>query len=61
MYLLLWNMRLGHEHAGLHFWLNSISVHAAKAPILIVGTHLDLVRLADNGAANVKLLKSGRV
>ncbi|KAH9524593.1 hypothetical protein Btru_027277, partial [Bulinus truncatus] len=41
IYLLLWNIRLGHEHAGLQFWLNSISVHAPKAPIFVVGTHLD--------------------
>ncbi|XP_069138297.1 uncharacterized protein [Argopecten irradians] len=41
VYLLLWNIRLGHEHAGLNFWLNSISVHAPKAPIFVVGTHTD--------------------
>ncbi|XP_050400370.2 uncharacterized protein LOC126817438 [Patella vulgata] len=43
VYLLLWNIRLGHEHAGLDFWLSSISVHAPKAPIFIVGTHADQV------------------
>ncbi|XP_013415785.1 uncharacterized protein LOC106177527 isoform X2 [Lingula anatina] len=43
VYLLLWNIRQGHEHAGLDFWLNSIAVHAPKAPILVVGTHLDEV------------------
>ncbi|XP_013397728.1 probable serine/threonine-protein kinase pats1 [Lingula anatina] len=43
VYLLLWNIRQGHEHAGLDFWLNSIAVHAPKAPILVVGTHLDQV------------------
>ncbi|XP_059176566.1 uncharacterized protein LOC131956160 [Physella acuta] len=41
VYLLLWNIRLGHEHAGLQFWLSSVSVHAPKAPIFVVGTHLD--------------------
>ncbi|XP_060066669.1 uncharacterized protein LOC132546957 [Ylistrum balloti] len=41
VYLLLWNIRLGHEHAGLNFWLNSITVHAPKAPIFVVGTHMD--------------------
>ncbi|XP_069136652.1 uncharacterized protein [Argopecten irradians] len=41
VYLLLWNIRLGHEHAGLNFWLNSITVHAPKAPIFVVGTHTD--------------------
>ncbi|XP_055863720.1 uncharacterized protein LOC106053574 [Biomphalaria glabrata] len=41
IYFLLWNIRLGHEHAGLQFWLNSISVHAPKAPIFVIGTHLD--------------------
>ncbi|XP_046562629.1 LOW QUALITY PROTEIN: uncharacterized protein LOC124271531 [Haliotis rubra] len=43
IYMLLWNIRLGHEHAGLDFWLNSISVHAPKAPIFVVGTHVDQV------------------
>ncbi|XP_076465791.1 uncharacterized protein LOC143297367 [Babylonia areolata] len=43
VYLLLWNIRLGHEHAGLDFWLSSISVHAPKAPIFVVGTHVDQV------------------
>ncbi|XP_064618850.1 uncharacterized protein LOC135482601 [Lineus longissimus] len=43
VYLLLWNIRLGYEHAGLDFWLSSISVHSPQAPIIIVGTHLDQV------------------
>ena len=47
VYLLLWNIRLGHEHAGLDFWLSSISVHASKAPIFVVGTHLDQVSKID--------------
>ncbi|XP_059152537.1 uncharacterized protein LOC131938499 [Physella acuta] len=44
VYLLLWNIRLGYEHAGLDFWLSSIACHAPKAPILIVGTHSDKVQ-----------------
>ncbi|XP_033763307.1 uncharacterized protein LOC117344606 [Pecten maximus] len=43
VYLLLWNIRLGYEHAGLDFWLNSVVCHAPKAPIIIVGTHCDKV------------------
>ncbi|CAH1800343.1 unnamed protein product [Owenia fusiformis] len=43
VYMLLWNIRLGYEHAGLEFWLSSIAVHAPKAPIFIVGTHSDQV------------------
>ncbi|KAL5004316.1 hypothetical protein ScPMuIL_017772 [Solemya velum] len=43
VYLLLWNVRLGHEHAGLDFWLSSVCVHAPKAPIFVVGTHYDQV------------------
>ncbi|XP_021339283.1 uncharacterized protein LOC110440494 isoform X2 [Mizuhopecten yessoensis] len=43
VYLLLWNIRLGFEHAGLDFWLNSVVCHAPKAPIIIVGTHCDKV------------------
>nr|KAG5692964.1 hypothetical protein BaRGS_032396 [Batillaria attramentaria] len=41
VYLLLWNIRLGYEHAGLDFWLSSIACHAPKAPVLVVGTHCD--------------------
>lgn len=44
VYLLLWNVRLGHQHAGLEFWLSSIECHAPKAPIFLVGTHIDEVR-----------------
>ncbi|KAK6965188.1 leucine-rich repeat serine/threonine-protein kinase 1 [Biomphalaria glabrata] len=44
VYLLLWNIRLGFEHAGLDFWLSSIACHAPKAPILVVGTHCDKVK-----------------
>ena len=43
VYLLLWNVRLGHEHAGLDFWLSSISVQAPNAPIFVVGSHIDQV------------------
>ncbi|CAD5126525.1 DgyrCDS14632 [Dimorphilus gyrociliatus] len=41
VYFLVWNVRSGEEHAGLEFWLNSIKCHAPKAPIFIVGTHID--------------------
>ncbi|ELU06933.1 hypothetical protein CAPTEDRAFT_226169 [Capitella teleta] len=44
VYLLLWNIRLGHEHAGLEFWLSSIACHAPKAPIIVVGSHKDQVK-----------------
>ncbi|KAH3741006.1 hypothetical protein DPMN_047724, partial [Dreissena polymorpha] len=43
VYLLLWNVRQGYEHAGLDFWLSSIACHAPKAPIIVVGTHIDKV------------------
>ncbi|CAH1774243.1 unnamed protein product [Owenia fusiformis] len=43
VYLLIWNTRLGYEHAGLDFWLSSIQSHAPEAPIFIVGTHADKV------------------
>jgi len=43
VYLLLWNIRLGYEHAGLDFWLSSIACHAPKAPVLVVGSHKDQV------------------
>ncbi|RNA31792.1 serine threonine- kinase pats1 [Brachionus plicatilis] len=41
VYLLVWNVRLGSEYAGLEFWLSSISCHAPGAPIFVVGTHID--------------------
>lgn len=47
IYFLVWNIRLGHEHAGLHFWLNSITCHAPKAPIFVVGTHCDQVNSSE--------------
>ncbi|CAF0705574.1 unnamed protein product, partial [Brachionus calyciflorus] len=43
VYLLVWNVRLGSEYAGLEFWLSSISCHAPGAPIFVVGTHTDQV------------------
>jgi len=43
VYLLVWNVRLGSEYAGLDFWLNSISCHAPDAPVFVVGTHIDEV------------------
>uniref|UniRef100_K1PTH6 non-specific serine/threonine protein kinase n=1 Tax=Magallana gigas TaxID=29159 RepID=K1PTH6_MAGGI len=47
VYLLLWNMRMGFEHAGLDFWLSSIACHAPDAPVLIVGTQLDQIEKPD--------------
>uniref|UniRef100_A0A914XFE4 non-specific serine/threonine protein kinase n=1 Tax=Plectus sambesii TaxID=2011161 RepID=A0A914XFE4_9BILA len=47
IYLLLWNARLGYEHAGLDFWLSSIACHAPLAPVFVVGTHADQVFRAD--------------
>ena len=43
VYLLLWTVRLGFEHAGLDFWLSSIMCHAPGAPVFVVGTHCDQV------------------
>ena len=43
IYVLVWNTRLGYEHAGLDFWLSSIRSHAPKTPIFIVGTFADQV------------------
>ena len=43
VYILVWNVRLGHEHAGLDFWLHSIACHAPDAPVFVVGTHIDEV------------------
>lgn len=43
VYMLLWNMRMGFEHAGLDFWLSSIACHAPDTPILVIGTQSDQV------------------
>lgn len=47
IYVLVWNVRLGAEHSGLDFWLNSIDCHAPLCPIFIVGTHIDQVNKYD--------------
>ncbi|KAL3880394.1 hypothetical protein ACJMK2_032638 [Sinanodonta woodiana] len=47
VYLLLWSMRQGFEHAGLDFWLSSISCHAPNTPIFVVGTQADLIPKAE--------------
>ncbi|XP_021366171.1 uncharacterized protein LOC110458668 [Mizuhopecten yessoensis] len=47
VYMLLWNMRMGFEHAGLDFWLSSIACHAPKTPIIVVGTQCDQVPKVD--------------
>ncbi|XP_025083170.1 uncharacterized protein LOC112557488 isoform X2 [Pomacea canaliculata] len=54
VYLLLWNVRLGYEHAGLDFWLSSIACHAPKAPVLVVGTHCDKVEKSVIPSAELK-------
>lgn len=43
VYVLLWNVRLGYEHAGLDFWLSSIKVQAPGAPVFVIGSHIDQV------------------
>ncbi|KAL4228149.1 hypothetical protein ACF0H5_013582 [Mactra antiquata] len=43
IYILLWNVRLGYEHAGLDFWLSSIKVQAPDAPVFVIGSHIDQV------------------
>ena len=35
IYILVWNVRLGSEYAGLEFWLSSITCHAPGAPVFI--------------------------
>ncbi|RNA35085.1 putative serine threonine- kinase pats1, partial [Brachionus plicatilis] len=47
IYLLVWNVRLGAQHSGLDFWLNSIDCHAPSCPIFIVGSHIDQVSKFD--------------
>ena len=47
IYILVWNIRLGAEHAGIDFWLNSIRSHHPNAPCLIVGTHTDQVPVSN--------------
>ncbi|XP_052093537.1 uncharacterized protein LOC127729717 [Mytilus californianus] len=47
VYVLLWNMRMGFEHAGLDFWLSSVACHCPDAPVIIVGTQLDQIPMPD--------------
>ncbi|KAL4230338.1 hypothetical protein ACF0H5_010721 [Mactra antiquata] len=47
VYLLLWSMRQGYEHAGLDFWLSSICCHAPGTPIIVIGTQCDLIPKAE--------------
>lgn len=47
IYLLVWNVRLGAQHSGLDFWLNSIDCHVPMCPIFIIGTHIDQVSKFD--------------
>ncbi len=54
IYLLVWNMRLGAQHSGLDFWLNSIQCHAPSCPIFIIGTHIDEVMKYEIAADKLK-------
>lgn len=54
VYLLVWNVRLGAEHSGLDFWLNSIDCHAPFCPIFIIGTHIDEVKKYSLDMAKMK-------
>lgn len=54
IYLLVWNVRLGAEHSGLNFWLNSIDCHAPQCPIFIIGTHIDEVSKFDISAEKLQ-------
>ena len=54
IYLLVWNVRLGAQHSGLDFWLNSIQCHAPNCPIFIIGTHIDEVNKYEIAADKLK-------
>jgi GTPase SAR1 family protein len=58
IYLLLWTTRLGYEHSGLDFWLNSIQCHAPNAPIFVIGTHSDQVSNVKYFSALYKVVSS---
>jgi GTPase SAR1 family protein len=50
----------GEELEHLKFWLNSVALHAPDAPVVMVGTHADLVPSASGKAAVDELLKGLR-
>ncbi|KNC51476.1 leucine-rich-repeat protein [Thecamonas trahens ATCC 50062] len=54
IYVLVWNIRLGAEHGGLDFWLNSIRSHHPEAPVVIVGTHADQVPVSNIEEARLR-------
>jgi len=43
LYLLLWNMEVSFEDARLEYWLQTVSRRAPRCPIILVGTHSDLI------------------
>jgi GTPase SAR1 family protein len=46
----------GEELEHLKFWLNSVALHAPDAPVVVVGTHADMVPSASGKAAVDELL-----
>lgn len=48
VYVLVWNLALDESRSTIPYWLHTIHAHAGpKAPVLIVGTHLDQLKPAD--------------
>jgi GTPase SAR1 family protein len=43
LYLIVWNMQEDEELSKIEFWLQSVKSRVSSAPIILVGTHLDLV------------------
>ena len=41
VYLLVWNMAKAEEDSRVEYWLKSIETRAPKAPVILVGSHLD--------------------
>ena len=41
IYVVVFDLRYGEDQSKVDFWLNSVASRARKAPVLLVGTHLD--------------------
>jgi small GTP-binding protein len=58
LYLVVWNIQEDEELSKIEFWLQSVKSRVSSAPIIIVGTHLDLVPKDMNVKAFLARLQS---
>lgn len=53
IFILVWNVRVGHEQGRLFYWLDTIRARAPESPVLLVATHIDQ-HLADLPLADLQ-------